>query len=224
MPPGSAPRLRGVALRRGPRRPPQRVARCHVPPSVSPTLSRSQTQPAPPPLARPPLDRAAGHGTGIARAAQAERRRRRHEGSETLMPRGGRGGRLAGTAAPATPGRVVGDRLGHSPQQRVPHCPRLASGEASRPGGRCPRRRQAGRGRGRPRRPHGAAAHDERGARRRELTGGGGGGRQQRDALAGLLLRRGRRQLVLLLAPLVGDEEPDWAALGGQREMAGGAG
>lgn len=147
MPPGSAPRLRGVALRRGPRRPPQRVACCHVPPSVSPTLSRSQTQPAPPPLARPPLDRAAGHGTGIARAAQAERRRRRHEGSETLMPRGGRGGRLAGTAAPATPGRVVGDRLGHSPQQRVPHCPRLASGEASRPGGRCPRRRQAGRGR-----------------------------------------------------------------------------
>lgn len=213
MPPGSAPRRRGVALRRGPRRPPQRVARCHVPPSVSPTLSRSQTQPAPPPLARPPLDRAAGHGTGIARAAQAERRRRRHEGSETLMPRGGR---LAGTAAPATPGRVVGDRLGH--------CPRLASGEASRPGGRCPRCRQAGRGRGRPRRPRGAAAHDERGARRRELTGGGGGGRQQRDALAGLLLRRGRRQLVLLLAPLVGDEEPDWAALGGQRKMAGGAG
>lgn len=169
MPPGSAPRLRGVALRRGPRRPPQRVARCHVPPSVSPTLSRSQTQPAPPPLARPPLDRAAGHGTGIARAAQAERRRRRHEGSETLMPRGGRGGRLAGTAAPATPGRVVGDRLGH--------CPRLASGEASRPGGRCPRRRQAGRGRGRPRRPRGAAAHDERGA--------GGGNSQAVAAAAG---------------------------------------
>lgn len=100
MPPGSAPRLRGVALRRGPRRPPQRVARCHVPPSVSPTLSRSQTQPAPPPLARPPLDRAAGHGTGIARAAQAERRRRRHEGSETLMPRGGRGGRHRGSGHP----------------------------------------------------------------------------------------------------------------------------
>lgn len=46
------------------------------------------------------------------------------------------------------------------------------------------------------------------------LTGRGRGGRKQRDVLGGLLLHGGARQLVLLLAPLVGDEQPHRAALG----------
>ena len=46
------------------------------------------------------------------------------------------------------------------------------------------------------------------------LTGGGGGGREQCDVLGGLLLPWGCGQLVVLLAPFVGDEEPDGTALG----------
>lgn len=54
-----------------------------------------------------------------------------------------------------------------------------------------------------------------------ELTGGGSGGGKQRDVLGGVLLHRGGGQLVLLLAPLVGDEEPDGATLQEEREMEG---
>ena len=49
----------------------------------------------------------------------------------------------------------------------------------------------------------------------RTLTGGGGGGGEQGDVLGCVLLDGRGRQLALLLAPLVGHEEPDGAALGG---------
>lgn len=49
----------------------------------------------------------------------------------------------------------------------------------------------------------------------RTLTGGGGSGGEQGDVLGRILLDRRGRQLTLLLAPLVGHEEPNRAALGG---------
>lgn len=54
----------------------------------------------------------------------------------------------------------------------------------------------------------------------RTLTGGGGSGGEQGDVLGRILLDRRGWQLTLLLAPLVGHEEPNRAALvgGGQSE------
>lgn len=53
------------------------------------------------------------------------------------------------------------------------------------------------------------------------LTGGGRCGREQCDVFGGLLLHGGCGQLTLLLAPFVGDEEPDRAALRGEGLVRG---